>query len=229
MVERPHITIRPIPQQNPLQVSREVQSTAKEVKTEDSSFWGNDGFGFDDLIDIVNPLQHIPVVSSIYRELTGDEISDGARIAGGAILGGIGGAMVSIANTVIEGETGKDIGENILALFESDEPTNASKLATNREVPVSPQAIVHEALQEVSDSKQAIPLPTDKPEVAHLKPLEAIAPELPPALIPKHEADAAVGDMHDLLLQFEQETAAYRYLDMQLLAQAQKVALDIRS
>ncbi|MGB6086494.1 MAG: hypothetical protein WBF74_07845, partial [Parvibaculum sp.] len=31
-------------------------------------------FGFSDFLDVINPLQHIPIVSSIYRELTGDEL-----------------------------------------------------------------------------------------------------------------------------------------------------------
>ncbi|MEP4884867.1 MAG: hypothetical protein ABJ215_00715, partial [Alphaproteobacteria bacterium] len=43
-----------------------------------------DGEGFfSTLLDIVNPLQHIPLVSSLYREITGDEISPSARIVGG--------------------------------------------------------------------------------------------------------------------------------------------------
>ena len=33
-----------------------------------------DGFGFADLIDIINPLHHIPVVNVIYRNLSGDAI-----------------------------------------------------------------------------------------------------------------------------------------------------------
>ncbi|MBT5663730.1 MAG: hypothetical protein HOJ06_00205, partial [Rhodospirillaceae bacterium] len=47
-----------------------------------SAFFGEDGLTFGDVLDIINPLQHIPVVSTLYRELTGDEISPGARMAG---------------------------------------------------------------------------------------------------------------------------------------------------
>jgi hypothetical protein len=42
---------------------------------EDTGFFGEDGFGFDDFLDIINPLQHLPPISLVYRELTGDEIS----------------------------------------------------------------------------------------------------------------------------------------------------------
>ncbi|HEV7371081.1 MAG TPA: hypothetical protein VGO20_18420, partial [Arenibaculum sp.] len=45
------------------------------------SFW--------DLLDVINPLQHIPVVGTIYRALTGDEISTPARVAGGTLYGGV--------------------------------------------------------------------------------------------------------------------------------------------
>ena len=35
--------------------------------------WHNaDGFGFRDVLDIINPLQHLPIISSIYRWATGD-------------------------------------------------------------------------------------------------------------------------------------------------------------
>ena len=33
----------------------------------DGAMWGKDGFSFADLLDVVNPLQHIPVIGQIYR------------------------------------------------------------------------------------------------------------------------------------------------------------------
>ncbi|MGS4883871.1 hypothetical protein [Roseibium sp. MB-4] len=50
------------------------------------------GFGFSDFVDVINPLQHIPGVSNVYRAVTNDQISEDARHAGrtlyGAALGG---------------------------------------------------------------------------------------------------------------------------------------------
>jgi hypothetical protein len=46
------------------------------------------GLTFGDFLDVINPLQHIPVVSTVYRMITGDEIGMGARLAGGALYGG---------------------------------------------------------------------------------------------------------------------------------------------
>ncbi|MEX2618525.1 MAG: hypothetical protein WD767_20765 [Alphaproteobacteria bacterium] len=86
-----------------------------EANPEDSSFFGEDGLTFGDFLDIINPLQHIPIVSTIYRALTGDEIAPGARIAGGALFGGPIGAGIAIVNAAVEASTGEDIGETVLA------------------------------------------------------------------------------------------------------------------
>lgn len=72
------------------------------------------GFSFADLIDVINPLQHIPIVSSIYRRLTGDEMNAPARIAGGALFGGVIGLAVSVADTVVDKLTGSDTGDHVM-------------------------------------------------------------------------------------------------------------------
>jgi len=88
-----------------------------------------DGFGFLDLLDAVNPLQHIPIVSSIYREVTGDEIGNPARIAGGFLFGGVIGLVSSIANAVIDETTGKDIGDHLMALVGDADDGTANRTA----------------------------------------------------------------------------------------------------
>lgn len=72
-------------------------------------------FSFGDLIDIVNPLHHIPLVSTIYESVTGDTIKPSGRIIGGAVFGGFAGAASGIANVIIEEETGKDVAGNVVA------------------------------------------------------------------------------------------------------------------
>lgn len=73
------------------------------------------GFSFWDLVDIINPLQHIPIVNSVYRAVTGDKIGGFARVAGGAIFGGPIGAAMGGVNAVVAQETGRDIGELAMA------------------------------------------------------------------------------------------------------------------
>ena len=85
------------------------------------SVWGADGFTFGDLVDIVNPLQHIPVVSWAYRALTGDQIAPAAKMAGGALFGGAAGFALSAADTVLEGVTGRDAGTTAVAMLSGHE------------------------------------------------------------------------------------------------------------
>lgn len=81
--------------------------------------------GFLDFLDVINPLQHLPIVSTIYRSLTGDTISDAARMAGGALYGGPLGVIGALANVVVEAETGTDIGGNAMAWLDGGSETGA--------------------------------------------------------------------------------------------------------
>lgn len=79
-------------------------------------------FGFGDLLDMVNPLQQIPVIGHVYREITGDTIKPISQIVGGAIFSGPLGAAVGLTNAIVREETGKDIAGNALALAQGDAP-----------------------------------------------------------------------------------------------------------
>lgn len=92
------------------------------------------------LIDIVNPLQHIPIVSTIYRKITGDEIAPAARLLGGGLFAGPLGLIAATANIVAEGVTGRDFGERAIALFDSE--TNEPLLAGVAELgPPTPEPL----------------------------------------------------------------------------------------
>jgi hypothetical protein len=90
----------------------------------------NDTLGFADLLDVINPLQHIPVVGTLYRELTGDTISEAARMAGGAMWGGPAGVIGALANTITEHAAGGDIGATALAYARGEEIGPAAGPAT---------------------------------------------------------------------------------------------------
>jgi hypothetical protein len=75
-------------------------------------------FSFDDLLDIVNPLQHIPVISTLYRAITGDQIKTFPKIAGDTLYGGVLGFAGSMADTIFQKITGKDFGDTVLAEVE---------------------------------------------------------------------------------------------------------------
>lgn len=96
--------------------------------------FGGDGLTFLDLIDVINPLQHIPIISSLYRNMTGDTLDPATNIAGGALFGGPIGAAVSFVNVLIDEATGQDMGEHVMALF-SDENGKDSEIAVAAEEP----------------------------------------------------------------------------------------------
>lgn len=87
--------------------------------------------GFDDLVDAVNPLQQLPVVSSVYREATGESISIPARLAGGFLFGGLPGLIGSAAMVAFEEVTGDSILGHIGSLLEDDAGT-ATAVADGR-------------------------------------------------------------------------------------------------
>jgi hypothetical protein len=74
-------------------------------------------FSFNNLLDIINPLEHLPVISTLYRAITGTHIGMPEKIAGDALYGGLWGAVASVADTMFEAVTGKDFGSTVLAIF----------------------------------------------------------------------------------------------------------------
>ena len=95
----------------------------------ESLYWGDDGIGFGDLVDVVNPLHHLPVVGTAYREMTGDEIAPAAKIIGGMIFGGPIGLVMAIVNAIFEEATGKEFGTAVTEIFTGDEDETRSQLA----------------------------------------------------------------------------------------------------
>ena len=96
-------------------------------------------FSFRDFPDIINPLQHIPVVSTIYRAITGDEIGGFARVAGGALFGGPVGAVLGGVNAIAAQETGQDIGELALhkvGIGHAPEPVKIAAKEVPKNIPV---------------------------------------------------------------------------------------------
>lgn len=121
--------------------SRQTPETAQSFDTAMNSYAGmepgagermadaaeDESFGFGDLIDIVNPLHHIPLVSTVYESVTGDTIKPSGRIIGGAIFGGFAGAAAGIVNAIVEEETGKDMTGNVVALVTQGELPQARR------------------------------------------------------------------------------------------------------
>lgn len=91
-----------------------VQSTANSASGSPPATGSFKSF-MKNLWDVVNPLQHIPVVGAIYRHATGDTISPGAHFIGDALYGGVVGGAIAAADIAYQKATGKDVGETVIA------------------------------------------------------------------------------------------------------------------
>lgn len=129
-------------------INNEVSApgTIGSAKTNDNADKTDEGMGFLDFLDVINPLQHIPVISTIYRSVTGDELKNFPRIVGGALFGGPIGLVTSAISAIMKDETGKDPGEHVMAWLKDDPESPAdedNKLAElpNRATPVTTSAL----------------------------------------------------------------------------------------
>ena len=108
---------------------REMPPRGDTAEEDGFKVFGEDGFTFLDFIDIINPLQHFPLISTLYRELTGDTLDPGSSVIGSTLFFGPLGTAASVANVLIEDATGKDMTEHAMAFFleeDSDVPELAS-------------------------------------------------------------------------------------------------------
>lgn len=104
---------------------------------------GDDEASFWDFLDVINPLQHIPIVNNLYREATGDKIGVAARLVGGTLFGGPLGLIASAANCILEESTGHDAGGHVIALFRDEDPATTgtgTALAAAEEKAPAPEA-----------------------------------------------------------------------------------------
>ena len=98
----------------PANIPAEVASDARK-ENEDADLT------FDDLIDVINPLHHLPVVSTIYRAITGDQISVHARAMGGGLYGGPVGLLAAGATMAVEEATGMTASNTLASLFSGED------------------------------------------------------------------------------------------------------------
>jgi len=84
-------------------------SSMRRLARDSSSSAPTAVFGWDDFLDVINPLQHIPIVAQIYRAVTGDQINGAAELIGSLPLGPIGiiGTMGTIADLAVKDTTAR--------------------------------------------------------------------------------------------------------------------------
>jgi hypothetical protein len=92
--------------------------TAPAPTLDKSHLWAGSEFSFSDVLSAINPLQHLPVISTIYRAITGDTIGNVARVVGDGLYGGPIGLASGLIDVASSELTGKDIGEHVIATLE---------------------------------------------------------------------------------------------------------------
>jgi hypothetical protein len=116
-----------------------VASVPAPKPTKHLALWEQEEFGFRDIVDIINPLQHIPIVATLYRHMTGEKIGAVPRVIGGALWGRLGGFVSALVNTAVDWFTGKDIGDHIYAMLFGDpaDKPEATSVANSTAVPAN--------------------------------------------------------------------------------------------
>jgi hypothetical protein len=120
----------------------------------------NQSTTFGDMLEIINPLQHLPVVSHFYRAETGNNIPAIAKVIGGGLLGGVVGAVGAAAVSVLEGVMGEPILQTAANALEGETQHQPFASGTMQVVSLNPdnEAIYDEqmlnALQNINQPKQ---------------------------------------------------------------------------
>ena len=109
--------------------SKSNQSAVSQTASSTDASGASKKSFLDEVFDIVNPLQHIPIVSTIYSAVTGDKPEPFAQIAGDTLYGGAMGFLGSMANQAFTQIAGKSLGDMAVALFEGNDNTQVASAA----------------------------------------------------------------------------------------------------
>ncbi len=75
--------------------------TKSDISTKTQRQESSNQVGFGDLLDIINPLQHLPVISWAYQKITGDTMKPVSAMIGGTLFGGGMGLLASALQEAI--------------------------------------------------------------------------------------------------------------------------------
>jgi hypothetical protein len=144
---------------------------------------------FSDVVAILNPLQNLPVVGTIYRKLTDDVPHPAARALGGLLWGGPLGLLGAVFSYVAEQVSGKSTTEIVKSLFDGEgEPAPAAAEPAGSAAPTADAAGAQPPVPPPSAQAPSPPAPAS---AAAATPAPAAAPPPQPA------ARASAGG-HDL-------------------------------
>ena len=172
----------------------DAKGAAAGKGAEMTAFHDGDQMSFSDLVDIINPLQHIPVVDEIYRHLTGDKIGVVSTVLGGALYGGVIGIGASVVGLLFKEATGDSPTGHVLAMFDDDTPSSTAIAdATNDNGAPAAAALATAAPALVATPTAPAPAPLAATPLAAITPAPAApAPAPAPAPTPIPLANGAI-------------------------------------
>ncbi len=97
-----------------------ITITPPDTRKADEETKPDSDYGFKDALDVINPLQQLPIISNIYRKLTEDDVKPVSGIIGGLLFGGLPGLVIGICNAIVHEATGESIPEKILNAMSGD-------------------------------------------------------------------------------------------------------------
>ncbi len=163
-------------------IAATTPAAAGQAQTTASTSSGDGKSFFRHVLDVINPLQHLPIVGTVYRAITGEKIGDVEKVAGDTLYGGPVGLVSSLADVAFEKITGKDFGSTVMGLFGiGDDTKPATTVAANAMKPLpsrttaamgpvpfasTPMATSAPALLTATPTKTATPSKADAQTVA---------------------------------------------------------------
>lgn len=100
--------------------------------------------GLGEFLQALNPLQHLPLIGTAYRALTGATIEPAARVVGGLIFGGPLGMIGSLINAFVEEDSGADVTGHFMAMVGAGkEPGVAAPAAPPMQAPISGDGLLN--------------------------------------------------------------------------------------
>lgn len=88
--------------------------------------------GFKDVLDLINPLEHLPIISNVYHAIVGESTAKPAvKLVGDAVYGGPLGMLSGGVDAIIKQASGKDMVETVAGWFGHEKSTDGidTKLA----------------------------------------------------------------------------------------------------
>lgn len=150
------------------------------AKGSPKDFFGEDGLTFRDVLDAINPLNHIPIVSDILKGATGHQVSSASRLIGGTLMGGPIGFVTALASVIFEDAAGASPAEAAYAALSDDGTTQVASAKASEQVAENSAAVTEEVAQAAGTkpmemaslspaSTNAIAAPVDKVTASNSK------------------------------------------------------------